>query len=73
MPPTIADYCLAVTEPHTIERSRSWKIVYRRLVHRGKLPCKATTAVAGELAGFIWSALVEYEARKKRKVKRKVA
>lgn len=46
---------------------------YRRLVHRGKLPCKVTTAVARELAGFIWSALVEYEARKKRKVKRKVA
>jgi len=41
---------------------------YRRLVHRGKLPCKATTAVVRELAGFIWSALVEYEARKKRKV-----
>jgi len=40
---------------------------YRRLVHKGKLPCKATTAVARELAGFIWSALVEYEARKKRK------
>ena len=34
---------------------------------------KATTAVARELAGFIWSALVEYEARKKRKLKRKVA
>lgn len=46
---------------------------YRRLVHRGKLPCKVTTAVARELAGFIWSVLVEYEARKKRKVKRKVA
>jgi transposase len=46
---------------------------YRRLVHRGKLPCKATTAVARELAGFIWSVLVEYEAHKKRKVKRKVA
>jgi len=41
---------------------------YRRLVNRGKLPCKATTAVARELSGFIWSALVEYEARKKRKV-----
>jgi transposase len=41
---------------------------YYRLVHRGKLPCKAVTAVARELAGFIWSALVEYEARKKRKV-----
>jgi len=46
---------------------------YRRLVHRGKLPCKVTTVVARELAGFIWSVLVEYEARKKRKVKRKVA
>jgi len=41
---------------------------YRRLVHKGKLPCKATMAVARELAGFIWSALIEYEARKKRKV-----
>ena len=46
---------------------------YRRLVHKGKLPCKATTAVARELAGFIWSALVEYEARKKKKIKKKVA
>jgi len=41
---------------------------YHRLVNRGKLPCKATTAVARELAGFIWLALIEYEARKKRKV-----
>jgi len=41
---------------------------YSRLVHRGKLPCKAVTAVARELAGFIWSALIEYEARKERKV-----
>ena len=40
---------------------------YRRLVLKGKLPCKAVTAVARELAGFIWSALVEYETRKKRK------
>ena len=40
---------------------------YRRLVNKGKLPCKATTAVARELAGFIWSALVEYEARKKKR------
>ena len=43
---------------------------YRRLVNKGKMPCKATTAVARELAGFIWAALVEYEARKQ---KRKVA
>jgi transposase len=41
---------------------------YLRLVHRGKLPCKAVTAVARELAGFVWSALVEYEGRRKRKV-----
>jgi transposase len=40
---------------------------YRRLVHKGKLPCKAVTAVARELVGFIWSAMIEYEARKKRK------
>jgi len=40
---------------------------YHRLVNRGKLPCKAVVAVARELAGFIWSALIEYEARKKRK------
>ena len=40
---------------------------YRRLVHKGKLPCKAVTAVARELAGFIWSAMIEYEARKKKK------
>lgn len=40
---------------------------YRRLVNRGKLPCKAVTAVARELAGFIWSALIEYEARKKKR------
>ena len=25
LPPAIADYRLAATEPHTIERSRSWK------------------------------------------------
>jgi transposase len=43
---------------------------YRRLVNRGKLRCKATTALARELAGFVWSALVEYEARK---MKRKAA
>lgn len=40
---------------------------YHRLVNRGKLPCKAVVAVARELAGFIWSVLIEYEARKKRK------
>ena len=39
---------------------------YRRLVNKGKMPCKATTAVARELAGFIWAALVEYEARKQK-------
>jgi transposase len=37
---------------------------YWHLVNRGKTPCKATTAVARELAGFIWSVLREYLARK---------
>jgi len=41
---------------------------YYRFVNRGKPPCKATTAMARDLAGFIWSALIEYEACKKRKV-----
>ena len=36
---------------------------YWHLIHRGKMPCKATTAVARELAGFIWSVLREYEMR----------
>lgn len=40
---------------------------YHRLVNLGKLPCKAVVAVARELAGFIWSVLIEYEARKQRK------
>jgi len=38
-----------------------------RFVNRGKLPCKAVVAAARALAGFIWSALIEYEARKKKK------
>jgi len=32
---------------------------YHRLVNLGKLPCKATTTVSRELAGLIWSALIE--------------
>lgn len=40
---------------------------YWRLVNRGKMPCKATVAVARELAGFIWSVFREYEARNKEK------
>jgi hypothetical protein len=30
---------------------------YRRLVHRGKAPAKAATAVARELVGYIWEVL----------------
>ena len=30
---------------------------YWRLVHHGKLPTKAATAVAREMAGFIWAML----------------
>ncbi len=36
---------------------------YWYLLNHGKMPCKATTAVARELAGFIWSLLREYGAR----------
>jgi len=40
---------------------------YWYLVNRGKMPCKAMTAVARELAGFLWSVMREYQARKKDK------
>ena len=36
---------------------------YWHLVHSGKIPCKAATAVAREMAGFIWSVFREYELR----------
>lgn len=36
---------------------------YRYLIHRGKPPCVAVTAVARELAGFIWSLFKEYQRR----------
>jgi len=36
---------------------------YWYLIHRGKMQCKATTAVARELAGFIWSVFREYQVR----------
>jgi transposase len=36
---------------------------YWRLIHNGKMPCKATIAVARELAGFLWSVFREYELR----------
>ena len=37
---------------------------YWHLVNNGKMPCKATVAVARELAGFIWSLFNEYQTRK---------
>jgi transposase len=40
---------------------------YWYLVNRGKMPCKAITAVARELVGFIWSVMREYELRKTKK------
>jgi len=40
---------------------------YWYLIKRGKMPCKVTTAVARELAGFIWSVFREYELRNKQK------
>ena len=36
---------------------------YWYLINRGKMPCKAATAVARELVGFIWSVFREYELR----------
>jgi len=36
---------------------------YRYLTNNGKIPCKATVAIARELAGFIWSVFNEYEQR----------
>jgi transposase len=40
---------------------------YWHLLNNGKMTCKATTAIARELAGFIWSMLREYRARKHKK------
>jgi len=40
---------------------------YWYLINRGKMPCKATVAVARELAGFIWSVFKEYQARNQEK------
>ena len=36
---------------------------YWYLVNRGKIPCKATVAIARELVGFIWALFREYEIR----------
>ena len=36
---------------------------YWHLVNKGKMPCKATVAIARELAGFIWSVFREHEMR----------
>ncbi len=40
---------------------------YRHLTDNGKMPCKATVAVARELAGFIWSVFNEYQIRNQEK------
>jgi transposase len=36
---------------------------YWYLVNRGKMPCKATVAIARELVGFIWAVFREHEIR----------
>jgi len=41
---------------------------YWYLVNNGKMPCKATVAIARELAGFIWSLFNEYQIRNQKKV-----
>jgi hypothetical protein len=40
---------------------------HRHLVNNGKMPCKANIAVAGELAGFVWFTVTQYQARKNTK------
>jgi len=40
---------------------------YWYLVNHGKSPCKATVAVARELAGFIWALFKEYQIRSEKK------
>jgi transposase len=40
---------------------------YRHLINNGKMPCKATVAIARELAGFIWSVFHEYQIRNQEK------
>ena len=40
---------------------------YWYLVNSGKMPCKATVAIARELAGFIWSLFNEYQIRNQEK------
>ena len=37
---------------------------YWYLINHGKIPCKASAAVARELAGFLWSVMREYQTRK---------
>jgi transposase len=41
---------------------------YRHLINNGKMPCKATIALARELAGFIWAVFNEYQSRNNKKV-----
>jgi transposase len=41
---------------------------YWYLVNNGKMPCKATVAIARELSGFIWSVFKEYQVRSNKKV-----
>lgn len=45
---------------------------HRRLIHNGKMACKANIAVARELAGFIWAMFNEYETRKKYEIRKAV-
>jgi transposase len=40
---------------------------HRDLVNNGKMPCKANIAAARELAGFIWFAMTQYQARQNAK------
>ncbi len=57
LPPLIAGYPIRDRAGQRLRKR------YRHLSDHGKLPCVAITAVARELAGFIWSVFNEYEAR----------
>ena len=58
----LIETCWHYRQPYATT-SKQLRKCYWHLVNNGKMPCKATVAVAKELAGFIWSVFKEYESR----------
>jgi transposase len=56
---TLPEWAIALADHAGHRLSRR----YYRLVQKGKLPCQAVTAVARELAGFIWAMMREHRLR----------